>query len=270
MEQVFVKILGSRGSVPIEGSKFAVHGGMTSCVYVNIGGQSIFFDAGSGLLNMDCTQLVTAENGKVSILMSHTHVDHLIGLPSSPLMQRRDINLDIYGTKRDGLCIKEQIDRLMCPPLWPVLTKTFSDHVYFHDTKKEFYIGEVKVTTAEGTHPGGCTLYRLDYKDKSVVYATDNELTEGTMGAFADFARGCDLLFIDGQYSVDEAPHKVGYGHTDWKTATRAALSSGCEKFYIFHHDPSRDDEALIELQEKLLQITPKGFVAKKRVELWI
>ncbi len=266
MSESYLQIMGARGTMPVPGQCFKKYGGNTSCIFLSIGGQHILLDAGSGLLNIDSKFL--GDNNKVHVLISHTHIDHIIGLPAAGIMYDSTLEINIYGAKRNNLDIKEQLSCLMKPPLWPVGFDSFLADVTCHSLQSEFWLGNVHISTLETNHPGGCTVFRLDYKDTSVVYATDIEIVSPYKEQFIDFAKNCTVLICDGQYSKEEYPDKIGFGHSSRDIVIEYALESNCKQFLLFHHDPYSTDDILDNVQNELSAITPKGLLAKEEMRV--
>lgn len=77
-----VTILGTRGSVPVSGPEFVKYGGATTCVVVTLGGQSVVLDAGTGILKLP--RAVSPETECLPLIITHSHVDHMLGLPCVP------------------------------------------------------------------------------------------------------------------------------------------------------------------------------------------
>ena len=105
-------ILGARGSMPLGSAAFSTYGGDTSCYVVKEGGQTLLLDAGTGL-----THYQPEGDAPIDILLSHCHVDHLLGLGLFSALRKKNQKIRIYGSRRDGLGIEEQVERLFSPPL---------------------------------------------------------------------------------------------------------------------------------------------------------
>ncbi len=260
MQDFQIDFLGTRGSIPIDGSEFKEFGGATSCILVRLGGENIVFDAGSGFLNLASM----LKGQQFHLLISHGHADHILGLAMSDLMYNNLIKATIYGKSRYDLSIKEQIDQFMHPPLWPVSSDSFAADINYQELSEQFMIGAVKVSTMEGNHPGGCSVFRLDYLDKSLVYATDYEITADNQQKLIEFSQDCDLLICDGQYSQQEFAEKNGFGHSSWTKAGKTALAAQVKSLCVFHHDANRSDDLLKEAEQELRQIIPHSFFAKR------
>ena len=162
-------VLGTRGSMAVTGSDKIKYGCGTSCYLVETEDETVIMDAGSGILNLSDTG-----KEKVSLLITHTHIDHILGLPMF-LGDFRGKELWIYGETRGGAPIKQQLEMYMKPPLWPVGFDVFPVDIEFRGISPSFNIGDIKVTTMEANHPGGSTIFGLEYDGRKIVYATDFE-----------------------------------------------------------------------------------------------
>ncbi len=244
-----VTVLGARGSVPVSGKAFSRYGGATTCVLFCADGQYLVLDAGTGLLSLPDAAL---KQDTLPLVLTHPHADHLLGLPLCPYAMKPGARLDIYTTTRDGLDGREQVRRMLSPPLWPVGTDQLPADIRFHELTGELRLGAVTVKVMEGDHPGGVSLLRLEADGKCCVFATDYTLTPENAPRFADFVHGCDLLLCDGQYCDDEWPERSAFGHSSWGYVARFARGAGVRRLRIVHHDPFRTDEELDRAAEKL------------------
>lgn len=242
-------ILGCRGSAPVSGRAFSVRGGATFCVLVRLSGQYIIVDAGTGILGLPRDAL---EQPSLPLLLTHPHADHIIGLAMCPYLFREGARMDIYGRPREGLSVSEQLYRVFSPPIWPVSPEEISARVTYNTIDSDLVFGPVNVEVAEGVHTGGVSLFRISGGGKSVVVATDCTISDENEGSLADFARGCDLLLCDGQYSAEEWDSRSGYGHSTWEAAARLGKLAGAAKVRIVHHDPSRTDDMIASIEKEL------------------
>jgi phosphoribosyl 1,2-cyclic phosphodiesterase len=258
--EITLRVLGSRGSTPVHGSDFVRYGGATSCVAVNIGGESIILDAGSGLTG---AAKWIPKNSEFSVLISHPHIDHIMGLTSFAPLYDPEYSVRIFAAEHGGLDTREQVERLMSAPLWPMDSKVFSDGTRFCDIDGAFHIGAVRVDTIEGNHPGGCTVYKLTHGGRSVVYCTDFEHDRLHSERLAQFAERCELLIYDAQFSDAEYEAKRGWGHSTWEEAVRLARRCGARRLLMFHHSPSRTDEELDAVEAYMCDVYPGLSFAK-------
>ena len=239
-----VNILGVRGSLPVNGDAFVKYGGATSCILTSISGETIILDAGTGMLA--CPE--PDANKKISILISHSHIDHILGFPMCRFFYDGSYEVDVYLRTRNGLDAKSQIAALMSAPLWPAGIDSVEAKLAFHDIPDCFFISGVKVETMESNHPGGSTIFKLSAADKSLVYATDFEHDEGCSEDLAAFARDCSVLIYDSQFLSSEFGEKKGWGHSTYEEGIKMGARCGAALTVFYHHDPLRADSQLDEL----------------------
>lgn len=245
MDNYKITILGTRGSVPVEGKNFELYGGATSCYRVQAGDEEIYLDAGSGIVNAK-----PARNSNLTVLLTHMHLDHVIGLPFFIALTEKDRPIDIYAHERSGLEPKAAIDRLISNPFWPCKIENYPANVTIHILPERFTLGDVTIDAIEGSHPSGATIYKLTYCGKSIVYATDFEHNPDACEKLAGFAEGCDLLLYDAQYTQAEYPAYRGYGHSTPEEGIKIAEKAGVKKLLFVHHSPFRTDEDFAEMEK--------------------
>ena len=112
--------------------------------------------------------------------------------------------------------------------------------------------GEVRVESIPGNHPGGCLVFRLSYRGKSLVYATDFEHEESAFDRLAAFAQGTDLLLYDAQYTESEYLRCRGFGHSTAEKALAMRERCGAKRLLLIHHAPFATDERLLEREKSL------------------
>ena len=237
-----VTLLGTRGSMPCSGKEYLRYGGRTTCILVQLAGETLLLDGGSGMAFLKAESVPVR---RLSILLTHAHVDHLLGLPMSPILAEKDVTVDLYAATRDGRSGEQQVRALMQPPLWPVEPEALPATICFHDLPTSLDIGAVHVDTMAGVHPGGVTVYRVSGAGKSVVLATDCTFTEDLLPSLREFSKGCDLLLCDGQYSEEEWADRSAFGHSTWLAAAKLGRDCGAKQVRIIHHAPDRTDDEL-------------------------
>jgi len=250
----FVTVLGARGSMPVCGPQYDKYGGATTCVLASLGGKTLLLDAGTGIMNLP-EELM--EKPELSLLLTHAHADHLLGLALCPYTMRPGHRLNVYIKTRGGLDGKAQAARLFSPPLWPVELEKLPADIRFYPLEDSMDIDGVRVDTLEGTHPGGVSLLRLSAGGKTVAFMPDFTLTEENLPDYARFARGCDLLLADGQYGPQEWEARKDFGHSTWVMAARLAKECGAKAVRIIHHDPGRTDDMLDAAAEEIAAVCP-------------
>jgi phosphoribosyl 1,2-cyclic phosphodiesterase len=94
-----VTFWGVRGTFPATGAAFARYGGDTMCIEVECGATRIVLDAGSGLRALGAQLNVQDEPIVAHIVLSHLHLDHIMGLPSFAPLWRRDSCIVLHAAK---------------------------------------------------------------------------------------------------------------------------------------------------------------------------
>lgn len=112
-----ITFLGVRGSIPVSGEAYRRYGCATTCYLIELDGETILVDAGNGILNLPEELLGRPE---ITMILSHPHLDHLMGLPMCPYLFRKGATLHMYAAVRGGMDAEAQVDALVAPPLWPV------------------------------------------------------------------------------------------------------------------------------------------------------
>ncbi len=256
-----VVLLGVRGSLPVSGGAFARYGGATTCFLLELDGQPLLVDGGSGLLRLSGPVL---EEASLPLVLTHPHADHLIGLPLCPYLLQPGKRLELYAVSRGGLDACAQVSRLLSPPLWPVEPRELPAEIVWHELPETLRLGRLTVERLEGVHPGGVSLLRVRGGNRTVVVMTDCTLAEERLPTFTAFARDCDLLLCDGQYGEEEWPACAGYGHSTWLMAARFAAACGAKALRVVHHDPRHTDAALDEAEAAVRAVFPAGALARE------
>ena len=228
------------------------YGGNTSCVSVCAeGSQSILFDLGTGLryFGKDCLSRDTKFVG--TCLLTHAHFDHTQGLPFfAPLLNAETV-LNIRGPiQDDGASLQSVFDKLVSPPLFPVDLSHIPGTINFIDTvDSDFMIDDVRVKARVIPHVGTTLGYRIDFAGKSVAYLSDHQQpvdgSHGISEGARELVEGVDLLIHDSQFTPEEFAKKSTWGHCTAEYAVWVAATHGVKRLALFHHDPSRSDDAL-------------------------
>jgi phosphoribosyl 1,2-cyclic phosphodiesterase len=214
------------------------------------GGPPIIFDLGTGLRYFGMSQ---PHDGtfRASCLLTHLHWDHTQGLPFFTPMLKPGAELDIYApVQDDGRSVAEVFGSTIHPPLFPVTLDQFPGTFRFHDCDDtEFDIGDVHVTSRLVPHVGPTLGYRIEWEGHSVAYISDHQQPyDGSLRASdgaLELAQGVDLLIHDSQYTQDEFAMKFNWGHCTVDYAVWFAAEAGAKTLALFHHDPTRHDDAI-------------------------
>jgi phosphoribosyl 1,2-cyclic phosphodiesterase/CheY-like chemotaxis protein len=270
-----IRFWGVRGSIPVPGKSTVRYGGNTSCVEVRADGEIIILDSGSGirLLGLALDKEFGNRSMKLTLLISHTHWDHIQGLPffSPAYNQKNLIRVLGYEGARAGLA--KILASQMETPFFPVSLRQLPSHLAIEELKEmEFRVGPVEVRSKFANHPGICVGYRLATSSGSIAYFPDNEpyeqlklllasrdgISEEEAREFAgaerakmvDFLSDCDVAIMDTQYTEEEYVKHVGWGHSPVESVVSLALEANVGRLVLFHHDPNHDDQMIDRMVE--------------------
>lgn len=292
-----VKFWGVRGSIPVPGSSTVGYGGNTSCVEVRADGEIIILDAGSGMreLGIALEEEFGAQPIRCTLLISHTHWDHIQGLPFFLPAYHQKNSLRVLGYEGARASLAAVLAGQMETSFFPVSLRDMPSSILIEELKEmEFTIGKVKVQARFVNHPGICVGYRLTTTNGTIAYFPDNEpyevlkLSQGKSDsearAFAadarsklvEFLHRTDILIIDAQYTDDEYAAKVGWGHGSLSSAVSLAVDAEVRKLFLFHHDPNHDDkmvENMVEAAHMLAMESGRPIeveAAREGAEIWL
>jgi phosphoribosyl 1,2-cyclic phosphodiesterase len=253
---VKVKVWGARGSIPAPGPETTRYGGNTSCVQVTLDDGSTFvLDAGTGIRSLG---LALAEPGSaeqpLNILLTHLHLDHIQGLMFFAPMFNPRSEIIVWGPASPEASLEDRIARYISAPLSPVEVRELPCHPSFREMETTAWtVGSATVRAASVSHRGPTLGYRIEADGAALCYIPDHEpglgasladLEEEWISGF-ELARGATLLIHDCQYTDEEYPSHIGWGHSPLSDTLAFAHRTGAERLLLFHHDPLHSDAFL-------------------------
>ncbi|MCY4231405.1 MAG: MBL fold metallo-hydrolase [Alphaproteobacteria bacterium] len=247
-----VRFRGVRGSIACPGPATLRYGGNTACIELRCGERLVVLDAGTGIRGLG-TDLVDAGPLEADILLSHTHLDHVLGLPFfAPLFDARNRFTVRAGhlATRGGL--RPVLERMLSPELFPLPLEGFAAELGCIDFRAgaAFALGGgIYVRTAPLDHPGGATGYRIEYSGRSVCYVSDTGHKPGAPNRdILSLIEGADIVIYDAMFTEEEFARRPDWGHSTWNEGARLCEAAGAGRLVLFHHDPRHDDAAMDRL----------------------
>jgi phosphoribosyl 1,2-cyclic phosphodiesterase len=266
---VRVTFWGVRGSIAVAAKSHSGYGGNTSCIEVAVGDEVIILDSGTGIRSLGA-ELLKQDRRSGTLLLSHTHWDHIQGFPffSPAFDPKRSFRILAGHLPPSVGGIRTVLAGQMAEPNFPVPLEIMRGSLTFED----FSAGDtfelmpgVRVRTARLNHPNGATGYRIEHEGASVCYVTDTEHVPGKPDEnVLALVEGADLLIYDSTYTDEEFPSKVGWGHSTWQEAVRIAKAANVRKLAIFHHDPDHDDKFMKRVEAQATKLLSSSFVARE------
>ncbi|HSJ55794.1 MAG TPA: MBL fold metallo-hydrolase [Anaerolineae bacterium] len=265
-----VKFWGVRGSVPVPGPTTVQVGGNTPCVEVTtVDREVLILDAGTGirLLGLDLAER-RMERLVAVLLFSHTHWDHIQGLPFFRPARSSANRLVILGPRRLGKTLEQILAGQMVDAYLPFTFEELGADLIIKEVHNEepLVVGNhTTVMPRRLLHPGGAFGYRIGCQGKSVAYASDtSHPDQGLDPNVVELARGADLLIHDSHFTPEEKLEHPGWGHSSWREAVEVAIQAGARRLALFHHDPGRTDHQLKLIEAEARAIFPGSFVARE------
>lgn len=263
-----VKFWGVRGSIACPEASHLGYGGNTACVAVECGPHRIILDAGTGIRRLG--QHLAREGVKdIHLLLSHLHLDHIIGLPFfEPAFDPATRITVRAGNLLPRYRLQEEIGQLMRAPFFPVSPQIFQAAIQYID----FISGEMftlapglDITTAALNHPDGATGYRINWHGHSICYITDTEhFPDRVDNRIVELVRDTDLMVYDATFCPATYPRHQGWGHSTWQAAIAIAQQANVKRVALFHHDPDSDDAALTQREQEAQAAFPNLFAARE------
>ena len=269
---VELRIWGARGSLPCPGPSTVRYGGNTSCVEVRMGGHLVILDGGSGIRGLSAKMRHEAPI-EADVLLSHYHLDHIMGLPFFSAAFKRENTLRFRGARLETkITLRQILAKMMSPPLFPVPIEVYQATTSFDefDPGDAFELpGGIQVETRGLNHPGGACGYRLSFGGVVIAYVTDTEHVPGEDSESAlALMQGADAVIYYATYTDSEFEDYRGWGHSTWREANRLAELAGAETMILFHHDPTHDDAVMDRIAVEAAEDRAKTIVAREGLTL--
>lgn len=267
---------GVRGSIASPGTHTVVFGGNTSCVSVECGDYLLIFDGGTGIRKLG--QYLEARKDRRTItghiFLSHTHWDHIQGLPFFCPAFSENNRFTIYGEGKYKMTLSQILKGQMKQPYFPVdMDSIFQADVAFQEVAVKQAVSiapKISVTPFRLTHPNGSLGYIIQVNNVRIAYVTDHEHQVGQPSdAVLEMTSCADVLIHDSQYSREQlATSKMGWGHSAWEDVVELALISQVKSLFLYHHDPDSSDTQLNERQLLAQRRFPNTIVAREGLKV--
>ena len=266
-----LKLWGVRGSTPTPGPSTLRYGGETTSFEIRAGGDIVLIDCGSGARNLG-SELHAGPPRAFDMFFTHTHLDHICGLPfftpayDDPLRHQGLGRAPDRQLRPDGHHLPDHVAADLSGRRQQPARRVLR---HFRPGGPLERTGEIALSTVALNHPGGATGYRLEHGGKSICIITDHEHGDPEIDrAVRRFVEGADVMIYDAMFTDEEYPRFTGWGHSTWQKGVELALEAGVARPVLFHHDPRRDDDALDAIAEQAAADIPGHWSAREGMVL--
>jgi phosphoribosyl 1,2-cyclic phosphodiesterase len=266
-----LKFWGTRGSIAVPGKDTTVYGGNTTCLELTPeSGKKIVIDAGTGIRPLGDILASESDAVDITLLITHVHWDHVWGFPFFDPLYRETTTVKVDGFHTCMKGLRATFDTKMGDGFFPVKFEDLKADIRYLERLKHgsLQVEDVTVDRAPLQHPQGGFGFRFREGPKTLIFMTDNELTDDAWAGrhpedYVEFCKGADMLIHDAQYTPEERDQRKGWGHSDYAAAIDLAVKSGVGRLVLFHHDPARTDAALTAIVDRC-----KDLVSERRADL--
>jgi len=243
---------GTRGSIPSPGKDTVTYGGNTACVGVELKSkQIVILDAGTGIRKLGIKLAKSGKPLKLYFLFSHSHWDHIQGIPFFLPLYNKANELFILNNAQIKKSILQIFKDMLKHPYFPLDFENIPAKVFFFEAPHHsLKLAGASVDFIKVNHPDTAHAYRFREGGRSFVYMTDNEIRfpqydHQAFDKLCSFCQGTDLLIHDAQYTKEEYARKTGWGHSTYEAAVHLALTAQVKQLAFFHHEPEYPDRVI-------------------------
>lgn len=268
-----VEFWGVRGTSPVSGKDKIKYGGHTLCASLELSdNEFVIIDAGTGIRRLG-EKLEEERGGRplyLHIFLTHFHLDHIMGIPSFRPLYSSKATLTFYAPAPPEET-KKYLSIIMGGRFFPAdFKETPSKKIFKIAPEKDFYLGELQISSYPLRHPQGSIAYKIEADRGSIVFATDTEHPEGGLDErLIAFAQGAEVFIYDAMFTPEEYEScKKGWGHSTWLAGTQVAREAGVQRLYLSHYNPSHSDSQIDEILSLARMEFPRTKAAREGMKV--
>ncbi|MFB0516291.1 MAG: MBL fold metallo-hydrolase [Candidatus Neomarinimicrobiota bacterium] len=268
-----LRFWGVRGSIPTADTDKYRIGGDTACVELTLAdGTHIVFDGGTGVRGLgNSIGRLHEHNYDIHLFFSHTHWDHIIGLPFFAPFHQPFAHVLMYGPKRAGNSLENTIQGLFTSPYFPLEPEDLKATISFIDLEpgRHRISDSLTIECARHPHPNGAMSYRAEVDGFVLTYITDIEHTKDQLvPSVLKLSRDADVLIHDSHFHREDLPAHRTWGHSSWEECTAVARQAGVKQLFLFHYSPNYSDHDIFDMEQRARTVFPRTTAAYQGLAL--
>jgi phosphoribosyl 1,2-cyclic phosphodiesterase len=264
---VKLRFWGVRGSFAMSGRDYLKYGGNTTSIeLVTAAGERLLVDLGTGATEL-AKELMAGEFGKgkgrLPILLSHTHLDHIQGLPFFTPFFIKGNEIRIMGADPiSGLSLEATLQNQLAPHYSPL---NGLENLAAGVSIESFVPGGTialpgfVVTTAALPHGNmWTTAFRIVADGKTITFLSDVEYPspDDPLPAALALAKNADLVIHDAMHSDADYHLRKGWGHSPTSAGIVVCERAHAKRLALFHHSPDATDVMIDEVVARIAAST--------------
>ncbi len=269
-----IKYYGVRGSIPAAGAEYSGYGGNTTCVLVTEANTTIIIDAGTGIrkLGKELVRAAGPSGHKINMIFTHYHWDHIMGFPFFAPNFIKGNTINIYGETKYNMSVLDVLKKQQQFINFPVELSGMAAKFDFNEVSSgsSADISPFNVSFLSINHPGGALAIRIKSQKGVFVVVTDYEHFSVPDNKLIDFSKDADILMYDTQFTPEEYPKFVGWGHSTYEEGIKMAQLCGAKELHMCHHAPEHNDEDLDSIQQAAQAKFENAFAVREGWEVEI
>ncbi|MFC1521996.1 MBL fold metallo-hydrolase, partial [Elusimicrobiota bacterium] len=247
-----LKVWGARGSISVSGRQYLKYGGDTTCLELETKNKDvIILDAGTGIRALG-NKLLKENRKSFHILLTHSHWDHVLGIPFFKPLYRKDCRIYFHGCTFAQASIKTILKETLRAPFFPVnLHNVAAKLIFDRNCPLSFKVCGLKCHSMPLSHPNQGYGFIIEEKARKFGFFPDNEPGFPHFGAksvseYIEAFKEVDILIHDGEYLPEEyRSFSKGWGHSMYLNTVAMAMKSGVKKLVLWHHNQEHSDKQI-------------------------